>query len=66
MLDVLIVWLLWVRAGSKAQERSEPPPSNDPPAPPTPPVQPVAPRAAPKGPLVSTSLDLSPPVRPSA
>lgn len=66
MLDVLIVWLLWVRAGSKAQARSEPPPSNDPLAPPTPQVQPVAPRAAPKGPLVSTSLDLSPPVRPSA
>lgn len=66
MLDVLIVWLLWVRAGSKTQERSEPPPSNDPPAPPTPQVQPVASRAAPKGPLVSTSLDLSPPVRPSA
>lgn len=66
MLDVLVVWLLWVRAGSKAQERSDPPPSNDPPAPPTPPVQPVAPRAVPAGPLVSTSLDLSPPVRPSA
>lgn len=66
MLDVLVVWLLWVRAGSKAQERSDPPPSNDPPAPPTPPVQPVAPRAVPAGSLVSTSLDLSPPVRPSA
>lgn len=66
MLDVLVVWLLWVRAGSKAQARSEPPPSDDPPGPPTPPVQPVAPRGAPAGPLVSTSLDLSPPVRPSA
>lgn len=67
MLDVLIVWLLWVRAGSKAQARSEPPPpSDEPPTPPTPTVQPVAPRAAPAGPLVSTSLDLSPPVRPTA
>lgn len=67
MLDVLIVWLLWVRAGSKAQARSEPPqPPDEPPAPPPQPVQPVAPRAAPAGPLVSSSLDLSPPVRPSA
>ena len=33
MLDVLVVWLLWVRAGSKAQARSEPPPSDEPPAP---------------------------------
>lgn len=67
MLDVLVVWLLWVRAGSKEQVRSEPPPPYDePPMPPTPPVQPVAPKAAPAGPLVSTSLDLSPPVRPTA
>jgi len=65
MLDVLVVWLLWVRAGSKAQARSEPPPPDEPPAPPTPPVQPIAPRATPAGPLVSSSLDLSPPVRPS-
>lgn len=65
MLDVLVVWLLWVRAGSKAQARPEPP-SDEPPTPPTPPMQPVAPRAAPAGPLVSTSLDLSPPVRPAA
>lgn len=25
MLDVLIVWLLWVRAGAKAQKIGEPP-----------------------------------------
>ena len=69
MLDVLVVWLLWVRAGGKVQARSEPPPSNEPPAPAAPrtqPVLPVAPWAAPTGPLVSTLLDLSPPVRPSA
>ena len=65
MLDVLIVWLLWVRAGSKAQAASEPPPPPDePPAPP--PVRTAAPQAAPAGPLVSSSLDLSPPVRPAS
>lgn len=60
MLDVLIVWLLWVRAGSKSQASSGPPsPPEDPLAPP------VHSAASPKpaGPLVSTSLDLSPPVR---
>lgn len=63
MLDVLIVWLLWVRAGSKAQANSEPPP-DEPPAPPPQPV--AAPRIAPAaGPLVSGSLDLSPPGRPA-
>ena len=65
MLDVLIVWLLWVRAGSKAQAASEPPPPPDePPAPPS--VRTAAPQAAPAGPLVSSSLDLSPPVRPAS
>lgn len=67
MLDVLIVWLLWVRAGSKAQAPLDPPqPPDEPPAPPPQPVQTVAPRTTPAGPLVSSSLDLSPPVRPSA
>lgn len=56
MLDVLIVWLLWVRAGSKSQDSSGPPP---PPAPPA--HAPASPKPA--GPLVSASLDLSPPVR---
>ena len=60
MLDVLVVWLLWVRAGSKSPESSGPPaPPEDPPAPPA--------RSAalpkPADPLVSTSLDLTPPVR---
>lgn len=60
MLDVLIVWLLWVRAGSKSQESSGPPsPPEDPPAPPAYSV--ASPK--PSGPLVSSSLDLSPPVR---
>jgi len=60
MLDVLIVWLLWVRAGSKSQESSGPPsPPEDPPAPPA--HSAASPKPA--GPLVSTSLDLSPPVR---
>ncbi|PTT16424.1 exosortase H [Acidovorax sp. HMWF029] len=60
MLDVLIVWLLWVRAGSKSQESSGPPsPPEDPPAPPAYSV--ASPK--PSGPLVSASLDLSPPVR---
>lgn len=64
MLDVLVVWLLWVRAGAKSQalppsdEPPPPPPAAPPPAPvpPTPPVLPAA-----EG-LVSTSLDLSPPL----
>ena len=64
MLDVLVVWLLWVRAGAKSQalppsdEPPAPPPAAPPPAPmpPTPPVRPPA-----EG-LVSTSLDLSPPL----
>jgi exosortase H (IPTLxxWG-CTERM-specific) len=72
MLDVLVVWLLWVRAGSKTQSGSDllPPSDEGPPAPPAPPAPPVSvathrPAPAP-GSLVSTSLDLSPPVRPSA
>ncbi len=60
MLDVLIVWLLWVRAGSKSQESSGPPsPPEDPPA--SPAYSVASPK--PSGPLVSSSLDLSPPVR---
>ena len=60
MLDVLVVWLLWVRAGSKSQESSvPPPPPEDPPAPPA--HSAASPKPA--GPLVSASLDLSPPVR---
>jgi exosortase H (IPTLxxWG-CTERM-specific) len=60
MLDVLVVWLLWVRAGSKSQESSVPPsPPEDPPAPPA--HSAASPKPA--GPLVSASLDLSPPVR---
>lgn len=60
MLDVLVVWLLWVRAGSKSQEASGPPsPPEDPPAPPA--YSAVSPKPA--DPLVSASLDLSPPVR---
>lgn len=55
MLDVLVVWLLWVRAGAKSQAL---PPSDEPPAPPMPPTSPVPP---PAGGLISTSLDLSPP-----
>ena len=64
MLDVLIVWLLWVRAGAKAQKANEPPPPpGKPPVPPRWVPEPEAVRAA--G-LVSSSLDLSPPQRPSA
>lgn len=56
MLDVLIVWLLWVRAGAKAQPQDLPPPDE----PPAPPVRPVAPRSDKGQGLVSSSLDLSP------
>lgn len=66
MLDVLVVWLLWVRAGAKAEQQPQPPSPPD--EPPAPPVQPMQPRPAPLAPaegLVSSSLDLSPPVRPS-
>lgn len=60
MLDVLVVWLLWVRAGSKSPESSGPPaPPEDPPAPPA--RSAVLPKPA--DPLVSASLDLTPPVR---
>ena len=59
-LDVLVVWLLWVRAGSKSPESSGPPaPPEDPPAPPA--RSAVLPKPA--DPLVSASLDLTPPVR---
>lgn len=64
MLDVLIVWLLWVRAGTKTQKANEPPPPpGKPPVPPRWVPEPEAVRAA--G-LVSSSLDLSPPQRLSA
>lgn len=56
MLDVLIVWLLWVRAGAKSQPQDLPPPDE----PPAPPVRPVAPRSDKGQGLVSSSLDLSP------
>lgn len=60
MLDVLVVWLLWVRAGSKSPEASGPPaPPEDPPAPPA--RSAALPQSA--DPLVSASLDLTPPVR---
>ena len=66
MLDVLIVWLLWVRAGSKTQANSEPPaPPDEPPAPPRQAGQhPRTDSAA--APLVSGSLDLSLPAPPAA
>jgi exosortase H (IPTLxxWG-CTERM-specific) len=60
MLDVLVVWLLWVRAGAKSQAL---PPSDGPPAPPPPaPVPPTPPVLPPAEGLVSSSLDLSPPL----
>ena len=61
MLDVLIVWLLWVRAGSKERAANEPPPPDEPPAPPV--VQ-SAPRMGHGEGTVSHSLDLSPHARP--
>ena len=57
MLDVLIVWLLWVRAGAKAQPPQETPPPDEPPAPPMPLVMPRLDKGQGQ---VSTSLDLSP------
>lgn len=64
MLDVLVVWLLWVRAGARVERRDEPP--NPPTSPPAPPAARSGPaRAEPAKGQVSTSLDLSPPVRPS-
>lgn len=64
MLDVLVVWLLWVRAGAKSNVR---PPSDGPPMPPPSapapaPVRPAPPVLPPAEGLVSTSLDLSPPL----
>ena len=60
MLDVLIVWLLWVRAGSKERAANEPPPPDEPPAPP---VATVSPRIGKGEGSVSHSLDLSPHAR---
>ncbi len=57
MLDVLIVWLLWVRAGAKAQPPQETPPPDEPPAPPMPLAMPRLDKGQGQ---VSTSLDLSP------
>lgn len=57
MLDVLIVWLLWVRAGAKAQPPQETPPPDEPPAPPMPLAMPRLDKGHGQ---VSTSLDLSP------
>ena len=57
MLDVLVVWVLWVRAGAGPGDDARPP--DEPPAPP-PPVRPVAPRDGAGAGLVSASLDLSP------
>jgi len=58
MLDVLVVWLLWVRAGARGRDGHDggAPPS-DPPAPPQRPSPLVA---ADKSGAVSASLDLSP------
>ncbi len=56
MLDVLVVWLLWVRV----VVRSRPEESDPPEQPPAPPVLPVAPRGNPGKGAVSSSLDLSP------
>ena len=56
MLDVLVVWLLWVRV----VVRSRPEESDPPEQPPAPPVLPMAPRGNPGKGVVSSSLDLSP------
>jgi len=56
MLDVLVVWLLWVRV----VVRSRPEESDPPEQPPAPPVLPVAPRGNLGKGVVSSSLDLSP------
>lgn len=57
MLDVLIVWLLWVRAGTKDRKPQGTPPPDEPPAPP---VRPIVPAVGKGEGLVSQSLDLSP------
>lgn len=62
MLDVLIVWLLWVRSGSKTQKVNESPPPPD--EPPMPPRWVAEPRLVPAAGVVSSSLDLSPPQKP--
>lgn len=69
MLDVLVVWLLWVRAVARAEQSQQPPPSppDEPPTPPAPPVRPAGAAGDEPGQgLVSSSLDLSPPVRPAS
>lgn len=66
MLDVLIVWLLWVRAGARKGQAGTPPPGDAPPPPPAPPVvRPSAVRPERGQGEVSSSLDLSPLPRPS-
>lgn len=64
MLDVLIVWLLWVRAGTRLQAVTpgDPPASPPPPPPPASPPSPVR-VAAPAAGHVSSSADLSLPLR---
>ncbi|AVP56220.1 exosortase H [Pulveribacter suum] len=58
MLDVLIVWLLWVRAGAKNQPAQGGNPPDEPPAPPLRPAPAVRVPAGTR--TVSASLDLSP------
>ena len=56
MLDVLVVWLLWVRVVVRSRPEEDDPPEQ----PPAPPVLPIAPRGSPGKGAVSSSLDLSP------
>ena len=64
MLDVLVVWLLWVRAGARTDRlNAPPPPPDEPPAPPVPRRAPLRPASGPG--QVSSSLDLSPHAKPS-
>lgn len=65
MLDVLVVWLLWVRAGARAARlNAPPPPPDEPPPPPMARRTPVRPPSG--GGVVSSSLDLSPHAKPAA
>ena len=61
---VLVVWLLWVRAGARKDRlNAPPPPPDEPPAPPVPRRAPLRPASGPG--QVSSSLDLSPHAKPS-